>query len=103
VGEEHHASCAIDYAQVPFELDRTGRDPHCPLLAAVLGFSFQNLASVAALDVSLVGLSHLSTTRAFDQFNDLLVGNLLEVLLPAADDQELEGSLEAYSGVRVFG
>jgi hypothetical protein len=42
MGKEHYAFCALDYAQISFELDRTGRDPHCPLLAPVFGF--HNLA-----------------------------------------------------------
>jgi hypothetical protein len=102
VGEEHHALCALDYAQVPFELDRTGRDFYRPLLAQVFRFSFHNLASVATLGVTVVGLSHLSTTRTLDQLGDLL-RNLLEVLVPVADGQELEGCLAAFSGMRVLG
>jgi hypothetical protein len=88
---------------VPFELDRTGRDPHFPLLAPVFRFSFHNLASVGALGVSVVGLSHLSTTRTLDQLSDLLIRNLLKVLLPVADGQELEGGLAAFSGGRGLG
>ena len=59
--------------------------------------------SVAALGVTVVGLSHLSTTRALDQLSDLLLRNLVEVLVPVADGQELEGCLAAFSGVRVLG
>jgi hypothetical protein len=103
VGEEHHAFCALDYAQVPFELDRTGRDPHCPLLAPVFRFSFHKLASVVALGVTVVGLFHLSTKRTLDQLSDLLLRNLLEVLLPVADGQELEGCLAAFPGGRGLG
>ena len=103
MGEEHHALCALHYAQVPFEFDRTGRDPHCPLLAAVFRFSSHRLASVVALGVTVVGLSHLSTTRALDQLSGLLVRNLLEVLVPVANGHDLERCLEAFSGVRVLG
>jgi hypothetical protein len=104
VGEEHHAYCALDYAQVPFELDRTGRDPHCPLLAPVFRFSSHDLASVATLGVTVVGLSHLSTPRTLDQLGDvLLLRNLLEVLVAVADGQDLEGCLAAFSGMRVLG
>jgi hypothetical protein len=103
VGEEHHAFCALDYAQVPFELDRTGRDPNCPLLAPVCRFSFHNLACVVVLGVTVVGLSYLSTTRALDQLSDLLVRNVLKVLVLVADGQELEGCLAAFSRVRVLG
>ena len=103
MGEEHHAFCALHYAQVPFELDRTVRDPHCPLLAPVFRFSFHSLASVATLGVIVVGLSHLCTTRALDQLSDLLLRNVLEVLVPVVDGQELEGCLAAFSAVRVLG
>jgi hypothetical protein len=49
-----------------------------------------------------MGLSHLSTTSALDQLSDLLLRNLLEVLVPVADGQELQGCLAAPSGVRVL-
>jgi len=39
----------------------------------VFRFSFHNLASVPLLGVSVVDLSHLSTTRAIDRLSDLLV------------------------------
>ena len=61
MGEEHHAFCVLDHAQVPFELGRTGRDPHFSLFAPMFRFFFYDPASVAALSVSVVGLSHLST------------------------------------------
>jgi hypothetical protein len=50
-----------------------------------------------------LGLPNLTATRAFEQFHDLLVRNLLEVLVPIADGQELEGCLAAFSRVRVLG
>jgi hypothetical protein len=103
MGEEHHALCALHYAQVPFELDPTGRDPYCPLLAGVFRFTFHNLASVGALGVTVVGLSHLSTTRTLDQLSDLLIRNLLKDLVLVADGQQLEGCLAASFGVRVLG
>jgi hypothetical protein len=53
----------------------------------------------AKLGVTVVGLSHLITTRALDQLSDFLVRNLLEVLLQVADGQELEGPLGA--GVKI--
>jgi hypothetical protein len=53
----------------------------------------------AKLGISVVGLSHLSTTRALDQLSDFLVRKLLEVLLPVADGQELERPLGA--GVKI--
>jgi hypothetical protein len=55
------------------------------------------------LGVTVVGLSHLSTTRALEQLSDLLVRNVLEVLVPVADGHELEGYLAAFSGMRVLG
>jgi hypothetical protein len=55
------------------------------------------------LGVSVVGLSHLSTTRALDQLNELLVRSLLEVLESVADGYDLERWLSAFSAVRVFG
>jgi small nuclear ribonucleoprotein (snRNP)-like protein len=45
----------------------------------------------------------LAPTRTLDQLNDLLVRKLLEVLVSVADGQELEGSLAAFSALRVLG
>jgi hypothetical protein len=55
------------------------------------------------LGVSVVGLYHLSTTRALDQLSDFLLRNLLEVLESVADGYDLERWLSAFSGVRVLG
>jgi len=85
VGEEDHTSGSFGHAQVPFEFYRTDRDPNCTPLAPVFRFSFHNLVSVATLGVIVVGLSHLSTTRALEQLSDLLLRNLLKVLVPVVD------------------
>src|SRR5215218_5656087 len=69
VGEEHDPSRALGHAQVPFELDRTGRDPHRAFL--------------------------LTEPGSHEQLDDLFVRGLGEVPVPETYRPEVRRRLQA--------